>query len=237
MTEKRHTTGKATPKKAQILTLLKRKSGATLDQLAKATGWQAHSIRAALTRLRQVCTDPRLLNLPESQTVPPSAKIEAFRELIADCVGSGRKVLVFSQFVEMQKLLGAVMDEMEIEFLWLHGGTKNREDLVKRFQQKSGPPVFLISLKAGGSGLTLTEADTVIHYDPWWNPAVEEQAAARVHRIGQTVPVHIHRLVTAGSIEEKILELQESKRELAAGILEEGGAAPSFNDLRDLIGG
>ena len=128
------------------------------------------TILAALTRLRQICTDPRLLNLPEGTPVPPSAKLEAFRELIGECVGSGRKVLVFSQFVEMQKLIAEVLDELQIEYLWLHGGTTNREEMVNRFQQKSGPPVFLISLKAGGAGLTLTEADTVIHYDPWWNP-------------------------------------------------------------------
>ena len=177
------------------------------------------TILAALTRLRQVCTDPRLLNLPEGQAVPPSAKIEAFRELIGDAVGSGRKVLVFSQFVEMQKLLGEAMDEMEIEYLWLHGGTKNREELVRKFQQKSGPPVFLISLKAGGSGLTLTEADTVIHYDPWWNPAVEDQATDRAHRIGQEKPVNVYRLIVEHTVEQKMVELGQEKRRIAESAL------------------
>jgi superfamily II DNA or RNA helicase len=177
------------------------------------------TILAALTRLRQVCTDPRLLNLPEGQTVPPSSKIEAFRELIGDCIGSGRKVLVFSQFVEMQKLLGEAMDEMEIEYLWLHGGTKNREELVRKFQQKSGPPVFLISLKAGGSGLTLTEADTVIHYDPWWNPAVEDQATDRAHRIGQEKPVMVYRLIIEHTVEQKMVELGQEKRRIAESAL------------------
>jgi superfamily II DNA or RNA helicase len=177
------------------------------------------TILAALTRLRQVCTDPRLLNLPDGQAVPPSAKLEAFRELIGDCVGSGRKVLVFSQFVEMQKLLCEVMDEMGIEYLWLHGGTKNREELVRTFQTKSGPPVFLISLKAGGSGLTLTEADTVIHFDPWWNPAVEDQATDRAHRIGQDKPVMVYRLIVENTVEQKMVELGQEKRRVAESAL------------------
>ncbi len=177
------------------------------------------TILAALTRLRQVCTDPQLLGLPEGQTVPPSAKLEAFKELIADAVGSGRKVLVFSQFVEMQKILSDAMNELGIEHLWLHGGTKNREELVQKFQRKDGPPVFLISLKAGGSGLTLTEADTVIHYDPWWNPAVEDQATDRAHRIGQDKPVMVYRLVMEDTVEQKMVELGAEKRKVAESAL------------------
>jgi len=177
------------------------------------------TILAALTRLRQVCTDPRLLNLPEGTAVPPSAKLEAFRELIAECVGSGRKALVFSQFVEMQKLIAEQLDELGIEYLWLHGGTVNREEMVQRFQQKSGPPVFLISLKAGGAGLTLTEADTVIHYDPWWNPAVEDQATDRAHRIGQDKAVMVYRLVVEHTVEQKMVELGAEKRKIAESAL------------------
>lgn len=177
------------------------------------------TILAALTRLRQVCTDPRLLNLPEGSAVPKSAKMEAFRELITDCIGSGRKALVFSQFVEMQKLIAATLEELEIEYLWLHGGTTNRDELVQRFQQKSGPPVFLISLRAGGAGLTLTEADTVIHYDPWWNPAVEDQATDRAHRIGQEKPVMVYRLVVEHTVEQKMVELGSEKRKIAESAL------------------
>jgi SNF2 family DNA or RNA helicase len=177
------------------------------------------TILAALTRLRQICCDPSLLGLPEGTPVPPSAKLEAFRELIADCLGSGRKVLVFSQFVEMQKIIKGVLEELEIEYLWLHGGTKNREEIVQRFQQPTGPPVFLISLKAGGSGLTLTEADTVIHYDPWWNPAVEDQATDRAHRIGQDKPVLVYRLVVEETVEQKMVELGKRKREVAESAL------------------
>src|SRR5690606_37671585 len=144
---------------------------------------------------------------------------DAFKELIADCIGSGRKVLVFSQFVEMQKILCAALQEMGVEHLWLHGGTKNREELVTTFQQKHGPPVFLISLKAGGAGLTLTEADTVIHYDPWWNPAVEDQATDRAHRIGQDKPVMVYRLVVEATVEQKMVELGAEKRKIAESAL------------------
>ncbi len=177
------------------------------------------TILAALTRLRQVCCDPRLLGLPDASALPSSAKLDAFKELMADAVGSGRKVLVFSQFVEMQKLLGDALTELKIDFLWLHGGTKNREEMVAQFQTKSGPPVFLISLKAGGSGLTLTEADTVVHYDPWWNPAVEDQATDRAHRIGQDKPVMVYRLVVEDTVEQKMVELGARKREVAESAL------------------
>ena len=177
------------------------------------------TILAALTRLRQVCTDPKLMGLPKGQTVPPSAKLEAFEQLMGDLIGAGRKVLVFSQFVKMQEILVEKLKEMDIEHLWLHGGTKNRADLVERFQRKDGPPVFLISLKAGGSGLTLTEADTVIHYDPWWNPAVEDQATDRAHRIGQEKPVFVYRMVMEDTVEQKMVELGQEKRRIAESAL------------------
>ena len=196
------------------------------------------TILAALTRLRQVACDPKLLGLPEGSAVPPSAKLEAFKELITDCVGSGRKVLVFSQFVEMQKILGAQLEELGIDYLWLHGSTKNREELVSKFQQPSGPPVFLISLKAGGSGLTLTEADTVIHYDPWWNPAVEDQATDRAHRIGQEKPVMVYRLVVEDTVEQKMVELGRRKRAIAEGALGRdvsGTKKLTMEDIEDLL--
>ena len=196
------------------------------------------TILAALTRLRQVCCDPQLLGLPDGTPVPPSTKLETFKELIAECIGSGRKTLVFSQFVEMQKILGATLEEMGVEYLWLHGGTKNREELVQRFQQKSGPPVFLISLKAGGSGLTLTEADTVIHFDPWWNPAVEDQATDRAHRIGQDKPVMVYRLVVEDTVEQKMVELGRRKREVAESALgrdASGGKKLTMADVERLL--
>lgn len=196
------------------------------------------TILAALTRLRQVCCDPQLLGLPEGTPVPPSAKLEAFREIVADAVGSGRKCLVFSQFVEMQKIIGQSLDELQIPYLWLHGGTKNREELVNQFQQREGPPIFLISLKAGGSGLTLTEADTVIHYDPWWNPAVEDQATDRAHRIGQDKPVMVYRLVVEDTVEQKMVELGQRKREVAESALGRdvsGGKKLTMEDIEELL--
>ncbi|MEZ4450783.1 MAG: DEAD/DEAH box helicase [Nannocystaceae bacterium] len=196
------------------------------------------TILAALTRLRQVCCDPRLLGLPDPSSLPGSAKLDAFKELIADCVGSGSKVLVFSQFVEMQKILGDALQELGIEYLWLHGGTKNREELVQTFQSKAGPPVFLISLKAGGSGLTLTEADTVIHYDPWWNPAVEDQATDRAHRIGQDKPVMVYRLVCEDTVEQKMVDLGTHKREVAESALGRdtmGGKKLTMDDVEALL--
>lgn len=196
------------------------------------------TILAALTRLRQVCCDPNLLGLPEGSAVPPSSKLEAFKELISDCVGSGRKCLVFSQFVEMQKILGAALDELGVGYLWLHGATKNREEMVAQFQNPAGPPVFLISLKAGGSGLTLTEADTVIHYDPWWNPAVEDQATDRAHRIGQEKPVMVYRLVVEDTVEQKMVELGRRKREVAEGALGRdamGGKKLTMDDVEELL--
>lgn len=196
------------------------------------------TVLAALTRLRQICCDPHLLGLPEGTPLPQSAKLEAFKELIADAVGSGRKCLVFSQFVEMQKILGQALDQLQIPYLWLHGGTKNREEMVAEFQQKSGPPVFLISLKAGGSGLTLTEADTVIHYDPWWNPAVEDQATDRAHRIGQEKPVMVYRMVVEDSVEQKMVELGQRKREIAESALGRDtttGKKLTMEDIEDLL--
>jgi len=196
------------------------------------------TILAALTRLRQVCCDPALLGLPEGTPVPSSAKLEAFKELVADAVGSGRKCLVFSQFVEMQKILGQALDELGIPYLWLHGGTKNREELVAQFQQRDGAPVFLISLKAGGSGLTLTEADTVIHFDPWWNPAVEDQATDRAHRIGQDKAVIVYRLVVEDTVEQKMVELGQRKREVAESALGRdvsAGKKLTMADIEDLL--
>ncbi len=196
------------------------------------------TILAALTRLRQVCCHPHLLGLPEGTPVPPSCKLEAFEELIADAIGSGRKVLVFSQFVEMQKILAVSLDKLGIDYLWLHGGTKNREEMVGKFQQPGGPPVFLISLKAGGSGLTLTEADTVIHFDPWWNPAVEDQATDRAHRIGQDKPVMVYRMVVEDTVEQKMVELGQRKRAVAESALgrdHTAGKSLTLNDVEELL--
>ncbi len=177
----------------------------------------------ALLKLRQVCCDPRLVKTETTRRSHASAKLEAFEELVTTLADEGRKILVFSQFVEMIELLEASLRRLEIEFSTLHGGTRDRAAAVARFRTGSAK-VFLISLKAGGTGLDLIEADTVIHYDPWWNPAAEAQATDRAHRIGQDKPVFVHRLIASGTVEQRIVELQEKKGALARGLLEGGGA-------------
>jgi superfamily II DNA or RNA helicase len=195
-------------------------------------------ILAGLTRLRQAACDPRLLGLPRQFGDEDSGKLVALRDLIETSLEGGHKVLVFSQFVTMLQLIKRAMDEDKVSYEYLDGSTKDRADRVDNFQRDDGPSVFLISLKAGGSGLNLTAADTVIHFDPWWNPAVEDQATDRAHRIGQTKVVTTYRLIAKGTIEEKILELAEKKRELVGAVLSEdiGGAKKlTKNDLEDLF--
>ncbi|MFO0673156.1 MAG: SNF2-related protein [Polyangiaceae bacterium] len=195
-------------------------------------------ILAGLTRLRQAACDPRLLGLPRDFGDEDSGKLQALRELVQTCVAGGHRVLVFSQFVSMLQLIKRAMDEDKVAYEYLDGSTKDRLARVENFQREDGPPLFLISLKAGGAGLNLTAADTVIHFDPWWNPAVEDQATDRAHRIGQTKVVTMYRLIAKGTIEEKILELGGKKRELVGAVLTEdvGGAKKLTKaDLEDLF--
>jgi len=175
----------------------------------------------ALLKLRQICCHPTLLNTPAAQKVTESAKLHYLTdELLPQLLEEGRRILLFSQFTSMLALIEAHLEKHHIPFLKLTGQTKDRATLVKQFQ--SGEvPVFLISLKAGGTGLNLTAADTVIHYDPWWNPAAENQATDRAHRIGQNKPVFVHKLVCRGSIEDRILELQKHKSALVKALLSE----------------
>ena len=195
-------------------------------------------ILAGLTRLRQAACDPRLLGLPREFTDEDSGKLAALRELIQTSIAGGHRVLVFSQFVSMLTIIRRAMEDDGVAYEYLDGSTKDRAERVDNFQREDGPPVFLISLKAGGSGLNLTAADTVIHFDPWWNPAVEDQATDRAHRIGQTRVVTTYRLVARGTIEEKILELGGKKRELVGAVLSEdaGGAKKlTRGDLEELF--
>jgi SNF2 family DNA or RNA helicase len=195
-------------------------------------------ILAGLTRLRQAACDPRLLGLPRDFTDEDSGKLVALRELVANAIEGGHKVLVFSQFVMMLKIIERAMKEDSVPYEYLDGQTKDRMERVERFQADPTVPVFLISLKAGGTGLNLTAADTVIHFDPWWNPAVEQQATDRAHRIGQTKVVTAYKLVAAGTIEEKILQLKAKKRELVASVLsEDAGGAKKLTkaDIEDLF--
>jgi SNF2 family DNA or RNA helicase len=200
---------------------------------------QRMAVLTTLTRLRQACCHLDLLPARDGKTwSEPSAKLELCMELIEEARSGGHRVLVFSQFVRLLRLIEAALRTQEISWCYLDGATVDRQAEVRRFQESRDIPVFLISLKAGGTGLNLTGADTVIHFDPWWNPAVEEQATDRAHRIGQTKVVTTYRLVAKGTIEEKILELGEKKRELVGAVLSEdlGGAKKlTKGDLEDLF--
>jgi hypothetical protein len=177
----------------------------------------------ALLKLRQVCCDPRLLPKPMQRSAD-SVKLDHLLQLLPPMIEEGRRILIFSQFTSMLDLIARALDARAIPFVVLTGKTKDRASVVKRFQS-GDVPVFLISLKAGGTGLNLTAADTVIHYDPWWNPAVERQATDRAHRIGQRKHVFVYKLIGAGTVEEKIVDLQARKAKLAAAIFSEKGGA------------
>ena len=187
-----------------------------------------------LLRLRQACVDPRILdeNFPEKS----SAKLAAFDEVLDECLDAGSRMLVFSSFVTALQLLAGHLEQKGHRFCYLDGKTKNRLAICDQFNEDSGIPVFLISLKAGGTGLNLTGADTVLHYDPWWNPAAEAQATDRAHRIGQTKVVTSIKLIAAGTVEEKVLELQARKAEILKELFEESEAANSKVSLDDIKG-
>jgi SNF2 family DNA or RNA helicase len=236
---------------------------ATRKEVLDAVGAQGVArsrmvVLTALLRLRQVCCDLRLLKLEavsaSRQTSSPSGgeiarsagegaaatsgKLELFSELLEEVLDGGHRALVFSQFTSMLGLLKEKLAAEQIEFCYLDGSTNNRAEVVERFQKTPTIPVFLISLKAGGVGLNLTGADTVIHFDPWWNPAVEDQATDRAHRIGQTRVVTSYKLITRDTIEEKILTLQQRKREvIAATIGDEAAFAESLSweEIQELL--
>ena len=174
-----------------------------------------------LMRLRQVCCDPRLI-APERAKAVSSAKLDYLMDTLHELIAAGRRILVFSQFTSMLELIEAELAHARVRYVKLTGQTEDRAAPVQRFQ-RGEVPVFLISLRAGGFGLNLTRADTVIHYDPWWNPAVESQATDRAHRIGQDKPVFVYRLIAGDTIEERILALQARKRELADALFDESG--------------
>jgi len=183
-------------------------------------------ILTALTRLRQAACDPRLVKLHSIHAEwndDTSGKLNALREILEEAVAGGHRVLVFSQFVEMLQHIKRVLDEDGIKYEYLDGSTKDRQERVDHFNKDETCSAFLISLKAGGTGLNLTGADTVVHFDPWWNPAVEDQATDRAHRIGQTRVVTVYRLIAKGTVEEKILQLSDKKRELVSNVLSTEG--------------
>jgi len=174
----------------------------------------------ALLKLRQVCNHPKLLSLKGAKKVEQSAKLDYLMETLPEQIEEGRKVIIFSQFTSMLALIENELESKHINFVKLTGSTTKRQEVVDKFQQGT-VPVFLISLKAGGVGLNLTAADTVIHFDPWWNPAVENQATDRAYRIGQDKPVFVYKYIIENSIEEKILKIQQNKAELANALLSE----------------
>lgn len=168
----------------------------------------------ALLKLRQACCDPRLVKLEHAQNIKGSAKLDFLMDIVPEMIEEGRRILIFSQFAQMLSLIEQSLQEKGVELVKLTGQTRNRTEVIEKFQS-GDVPVFLISLKAGGVGLNLTAADTVIHYDPWWNPAVENQATDRAYRIGQEKPVFVYKLICEQTVEERVLALQARKQQLA----------------------
>jgi superfamily II DNA or RNA helicase len=203
---------------------------------AKGVAASAVAILDALTKLRQVCCDPRLVAMSAARGVQDSAKLEALLELLRDQLAAGHRVLLFSQFTSMLALVAESLRAREIGHLVLTGETRHRQRVVDAFEAGQAD-VFLISLKAGGTGLNLTSADTVVHYDPWWNPAAQAQATDRAYRIGQTRPVFVHNLYVAGSVEERVLALQDKKRWLSSTLLGDvpTGSAIGEADIEELF--
>lgn len=184
----------------------------------------------ALLKLRQACCDPQLVKLDQAKKVKESAKLDVLMEMLTEITDEGRKVIVFSQFTSMLDIITEQLSQTAIRFVQLRGDTRDRATPVNEFQHGDAS-VFLISLKAGGTGLNLTAADTVIHYDPWWNPAVEDQATDRAHRIGQDKAVFVYKLIAQGTIEQRMVELQERKRALASGIIDaQVGSSAGFTE-------
>lgn len=214
------------PSQAKLYESLRVAMEQRVRQLLKNRGLAKSHIEMldALLKLRQTCCHPQLVKLPSAQKVTQSAKTTLVLDMIDELIGEGRKILLFSQFTEMLELLEQELANRDHSWVKLTGRTRKRQEAVDAFQ--SGEvPLFLISLKAGGTGLNLTAADTVIHYDPWWNPAVERQASDRAHRIGQTKPVFVYKLVTEGTVEERIVTMQARKQALADATIEHDGAA------------
>ncbi|MDX1679271.1 MAG: DEAD/DEAH box helicase [Akkermansiaceae bacterium] len=192
----------------------------------------------ALLKLRQICCHPALLPDNFEAQAMASAKLDFLGELLEVLVEEGRRILIFSQFTTMLERIEALLERERIGFLKLTGESKDRGSLVERFQG-GDVPVFLISLKAGGTGLNLTAADTVIHFDPWWNPAAQAQATDRAYRIGQDKPVFVHKLLCRDTVEERIHQLQQDKAKLAADLLEEADIVKRLGPqmMQDLLGG
>ena len=192
----------------------------------------------ALLKLRQTCCHPALVKLDSARGIRESAKTDLLMSMLDELISEGKKILLFSQFTEMLGLIEEELNKRGIRYAKLTGRTRKRDEVIDSFQHGE-IPLFLISLKAGGTGLNLTAADTVIHYDPWWNPAVENQASDRAHRIGQNKPVFIYKLVASNTVEEKIMAMQAQKKLLADQTVNqtEGAAMQNLtaDDIMDLF--
>jgi SNF2 family DNA or RNA helicase len=223
-----------TPAQKTAYTQLQIAARAEVDAMRESGGATRMKVLTALLRLRQACCDLRLLS---DKSEAPSAKLDALLELLGEAVDGGHRTLVFSQFTSMLDLIAPALTEVGISWCRLDGSTKDRGAVVEQFQSDDSISVFLISLKAGGAGLNLTGADTVIHFDPWWNPAVEAQATDRAHRIGQKNVVTSIKLIARDTVEQKVLEMQAKKKILSLELLDpENMASLSAEDVGELIG-
>lgn len=191
-------------------------------------------VLSALTKLRQVCNHPSLISPDVKPDAEISAKTEQLMELVSESLESGHKILIFSQFVQMLQLIRPYLEAAGIVYEYLDGKTKERQKCIEHFNDDPAVKVFLISLKTGGTGLNLTSADTVILVDPWWNPMIENQAIDRTHRIGQTRKVQVFRLITKGTVEEKIIALQQTKLDLFQNVIDEGQSMLKLMDAKTL---
>ena len=223
-----------TPDQKTIYMALLENSRRRLLELVKEQGFQRSrfEILQTLLRLRQCCCHTGLLKLAGLNPEAPSAKLELFHEILNEATEGGHRILLFSQFVTMLKILAADLDAQKMPYCYLDGSTQNRLQIVKNFNANPNIPVFLISLKAGGTGLNLTGADVVVHFDPWWNPAVENQATDRAYRIGQRRTVYSVKLITKDTVEERVLALQIRKQRLYDATLSD--AATRLDDLSAL---
>ncbi|MCE9612752.1 MAG: DEAD/DEAH box helicase [Lentisphaerae bacterium] len=223
-----------------VYTELLQQSRRKIAEMVSTRGFQRSrmEILTTLMRLRQVCCHLDLLKLDGLKPEHPSAKMDLFFELLDEALDGSHRVLVFSQFVSMLTILRQELEKRDITYCYLDGATKERLQVVQTFNTRRDIPVFLISLKAGGSGLNLTGADTVIHFDPWWNPAVENQATDRAYRIGQRRTVYSIKLITAGTVEEKVLALQHRKQAIIDATIESEEAMIqrlTWEDIQELL--
>jgi superfamily II DNA or RNA helicase len=229
-----------TPDQRMVYAELVQRSRQKLTQMVSQQGFARcrMEILATLMRLRQACCHLELLKLPGLKAQQPSAKMEMFFELLDEAMDSGHRILVFSQFVSMLQIIRRELDEKKITYCYLDGSTKDRLPIVHQFNTQRDIPLFLISLKAGGTGMNLTGADMVVHFDPWWNPAVEDQATDRAHRIGQKRTVYSVKLIARDTVEEKVVALQQRKKALINATVESDEAIPTaltWEDVQELL--